>query len=128
VPAGVVCQFPILAEPVFEQLRIRYHYDEAGNPDGDQVTGPLIARITNTASGSSVTRNLSGIGTTTYNADGSWDAVLDGTLLIFLRAGDDPANQLLLLRGRSVLHGSPAGVKTVVSRTGRSEDLCETLS
>jgi hypothetical protein len=128
VPAGFVCPFGISAEPVREDLRIRYHYDEAGNIDGDQVVGPLIAHITNTATGASVDRNLSGLGTVFYQPDGSWDAVLDGNLLVFLRAGDSPPNQLLLIHGRSVLHGSPTGQKTLVSSTGGTENLCETLA
>src|SRR2546430_9982033 len=46
-PAGTVCAFPVRAEPVRQDMAFRYHYDEAGNPDGYQVKGPLIARITN---------------------------------------------------------------------------------
>ena len=128
VPAGFVCPFGISAEPVREDLRIRYHYDEDGNIDGDQVVGPLIARITNTATGASVVRNLSGLGTVFYQPDGSWNAVLNGNLLLFLRATDTPSSQLLLIHGQSVLHGSPTGQKTLVSHTGGVENLCETLA
>ena len=35
-PAGVVCPFTVTAEPVREDLRIRYHYDSAGNIDYDR--------------------------------------------------------------------------------------------
>jgi hypothetical protein len=46
-PAGYVCRFTVTAEPVSQDLRIRYHYDAAGNIDRYQVTGQLIGRITN---------------------------------------------------------------------------------
>jgi hypothetical protein len=127
-PAGTVCSFPVTAEPVRQNLRIRYHYDEAGNQDGYQVVGPLIARVTNTATGESVVRNLSGHGTVMFQPDGSWDAVVNGGFLIFFRAGDEPANALLFFHGHTVLHGTPTGQKTLVSYTGRGENLCDTLA
>ena len=48
--------------------------------------------------------------------------------LLFLGSGDSPSSELLLLTGRTVLHGSPTGVKTVASSSGASEDLCRTLA
>lgn len=126
-PAGAVCSFEVTAEPVREDLRVRYHYDSIGNVDGYQATGQLIARITNTETGASVVRNLSGPGTVTFNPDGSYDAVAGGNFLIFFLAQDNPANQLLLLSGYTVLHGAPSGEKTLVSHSGAVENLCDTL-
>ena len=128
VPAGVVCPFAVSAEPVHEDLAVRYHYDETGGVDAYQFKGPLVARITNLDTGASVVRSLSGVGTVTPHADGSYDAVFEGGLLLFQRAGDTPSSELLLLTGRTELHGSPTGVKTVVSASGQSEDLCRTLA
>src|SRR5204862_7763665 len=65
-PAGVVCPFTVTAEPVREDLRVRYHYDAGGNVDGYEASGQLVGRITNTATGTSVVRNLSGPGTVTF--------------------------------------------------------------
>ena len=127
-PAGTVCPFAVSAEPVHEHLLVRYHYDASGAVDGYQATGSLVARITNLDSGASVERNLSGLGTVTLNADGSYDALADGSFLLFMRAGDSPSNELLLLTGRSILHGSATGAKTVVESSGRTEDLCRTLA
>jgi hypothetical protein len=127
-PAGVVCSFEVTAAPVRQKMRLRYHYADSGEIDGYQVTGPLIARITNTETGASLQQNLSGLGTVTLNADGSYDAVVDGNFLVFFLAGDSPANELLLLSGRTVLHGAPTGEKTLVSESGRSENLCDTLA
>jgi hypothetical protein len=127
-PAGVVCPFEVTAEPVFQKMRIRYHYDEAGTIDGYEVTGPLIARITNTATGESIHRNLSSEGVVFLHPDGSYDAVVNGNFLIFFLGEDNPSHQLLLLLGRTVLHGAPTGEKTLVSSTGRTENLCETLA
>jgi hypothetical protein len=128
VPAGVICPFAVSAEPVHEDLAVRYHYDGSGAVDAYQFKGPLIARITNLDTGTSVVRNLSGFGTVTPHADGSYDAVFEGGLLLFQGSGDSPPSELLLLTGRTELHGSPTGVKTVVSASGQSEDLCQTLA
>jgi hypothetical protein len=127
-PAGVVCPFAVTAEPVRQDLRVRYHYDSAGNVDGYEATGQLIGRITNTETGASVVRNLSGPGTVTFNPDGSYDAVVSGDFLVFFLTQDNPSNELLLFSGRTVLHGSPSGVKTLVSHSGHVENLCDTLS
>lgn len=127
-PAGVVCPFTVTAEPVREDLRVRYHYDSAGNVDGYQATGQLIARITNEETGASVVRNLSGPGTVTFNPDGSYDAVVSGDFLVFFLGQDTPSHQLLLLSGHTILHGAPTGEKTLVSNSGHVENLCETLA
>ena len=126
-PAGVVCPFTVTAEPVREDIRVRYHYDSAGNIDGYEATGQLIARITNDETGASVVRNGSGPGTVTFNPDGSYDAVASGDFIVFFLAQDSPSNQLLVLSGRTVLHGAANGVKTLVSHSGQVENLCETL-
>jgi hypothetical protein len=127
-PAGVVCTFAISAEPVRQHMLIRYHYDDAGTVDGYQVTGPLVARITNVETGASVELNLASFGTVTLNPDGSYDAVVEGNFLVFFTSGESPSNELLLLVGRTVLHGSATGTKTLVSASGRTEDLCQTLA
>ena len=127
-PAGVVCPFEVTAEPVREDLRVRYHYDAGGNVDGYEASGQLVGRITNSATGASVVRNLSGPGTITFNPDGSYDAVVSGDFLVFFLAQDSPSNELLLLSGHTVLHGAPSGEKTLVSTDGHTENLCETLS
>ena len=127
-PAGYVCAFTVTAEPIREDLRVRYHYDAAGNVDGYQATGQLIAKITNVDTGKSVVRNLSGPGTVTFNADGSYDAVVEGDFLVFFLAQDDPSHALLLLSGRTVLHGAPDGAKTLIAQSGQVENLCDTLS
>jgi hypothetical protein len=126
-PAGTVCSFTVTAEPVREDLRIRYHYDAAGNVDGYEASGQLIARVTNAETGASVVRNLSGPGTVTFSPDGSYDASVAGNFLVFFLAQDNPSNELLLLSGRTVLHGDANGVKTLVSHDGQVENLCATL-
>jgi hypothetical protein len=126
-PAGLVCAFTVTAEPVREDLRVRYHYDSAGNVDGYEATGMLIARITNNETGASVVRNLSGPGTVMFNPDGSYDAVVSGDFLVFFLPQDTPSSELLLLSGRTVLHGAASGEKTLVAQSGNVENLCDTL-
>jgi hypothetical protein len=127
-PAGFVCPFTVTAEPVKQDLRIRYHYDASGAVDGYQVTGQLVGRITNAETDASVVRNLSGPGTVTFNPDGGYDAVVSGDFLVFFLARDTPSNALLLLSGNTVLHGAPTGAKTLVSTSGHVENLCDTLA
>jgi hypothetical protein len=127
-PAGVVCPFEVTAEPLFQKMRIRYHFDETGSIDGYEVIGPLIARVTNTATAESIHRNLSSEGVVYLHPDGSYDAVVNGNFLIFFLGEDNPSHQLLLLVGRTVLHGASTGEKTLVSSTGHTENLCETLA
>jgi len=127
-PAGVVCPFTVMAEPVREDLRVRYHYDSAGNIDGYEATGQLFGRITNVDTGKSVVRNFSGPGTVTFNPDGSYEAVVSGDFLVFFLGQDSPAHQLLLFSGHTVLHGAPSGAKTLVSNDGHVENLCNTLA
>jgi hypothetical protein len=127
-PAGVVCSFTVTAAPVLQNFRVRYHYDAAGNVDGYQATGQLIARITNDETGTSVVRNLSGPGTVTLYPDGSYDASAGGNFLIFFLAEDNPSHELLLLSGQTLLHGDAGGVKTLVSHEGQVENLCDTLA
>jgi hypothetical protein len=126
--AGAVCPFAVSADPVHQNLAVRYHYDASGAVDAYQFKGSLAARITNLDTGTSVVRSLSGFGTVTPHADGSYDAVFEGGLLLLLGSGDSPSSELLLLTGRTDLHGSPTGVKTVVAASGASEDLCRTLA
>jgi hypothetical protein len=128
VPEGVVCPFAVSAEPIREDLAVRYHYDTSGAIDAYEFKGPLLARITNLDTGTSVVRSLSGLGSVVPHADGSYDAVFEGGLLLFLGRGDSPSSELLLLTGRTVLHGSATGVKTVIATSGESEDLCRTLA
>jgi hypothetical protein len=128
IPAGVVCPFAVSAEPVHEDLAVRYHYDDTGAVDAYEVKGPLVARITNLDTGTSVDRSLSGFASVVPHPDGSYDAVFEGGLLLLLGSGDSPSSELLLLTGRTVLHGSATGVKTVVATSGASEDLCQTLA
>jgi hypothetical protein len=128
VPAGTVCPFAVSAEPVREDLAVRYHFDASGSVDAYEFKGPLLARITNVDTGASAVRSLSGFGSVVPHADGSYDAVFEGGVLLFLRSADSPSSELLLLTGRTVLHRSATGVKTVVAANGASENLCETLA
>jgi hypothetical protein len=127
-PAGTVCSFAVSAVPIRQDVRVRYHYDASGNVDGYQATGQLFGRVTNTDTGASVVRNLSGPGWVDLFPDGSYDAVADGDFLVFFLAQDTPSSQLLLLSGHTVLHGSATGVKTLVSHSGHTENLCDTLA
>jgi hypothetical protein len=127
-PAGYVCPFTVTAEPVRQDIRVRYHYDLAGDVDGYQATGQLIGRITNDETGASVVRNLSGPGTVTLGSDGSYDADVSGGFLVFFVPQDNPSRELLLLSGHTVLHGDANGAKTLVSHEGQVDNLCETLA
>jgi hypothetical protein len=70
-PAGEVCAFPVSVTNPVQQEFITYLCDDEGNVVGATITGKLIATITNTATGESVDRILTGLGTISFGSDGS---------------------------------------------------------
>jgi hypothetical protein len=94
------------------------------------VEGRFVVAFTNLASGSSVTRNVSGPGEYLYHADGSVDFRGSGAWAIFFfpeQRGPGTPGALFVNYGQIVLHTDPFGIQTVVSQVGTQEDLCATL-
>ncbi len=126
--AGEVCPFPTTVTfPVMQEF-ITYLYDDTGTIVGATITGKLVARVTNVASGATVDEVLTGLGTLSFGSDGSETIYVGGTILIAFKAGDSPANELDVVKGSSVLRIEGDGTRTLESYDGSIEDLCVTLA
>jgi len=126
--AGEVCGFPMTVTFPVQQEFITNLFDENGTLVGATITGKLVARVTNTASGASVDRTLTGLGTLTFGADGSETIDVGGTIGIAFRGTDSPANEFDIVTGSSVLRIAADGTRTLLSSDGAIEDLCLTLA
>lgn len=136
LPAQIVLDdvcpsFSIVADILTNKVFATTFTDASGDPVRVITTGALKVRLTNPENDESAVRNISGPGTTTFNADGSTTLVARGTWFFFFFPG-----QLSLgSEGSSIVHTGtltlvthPDGTQTIVSKSGRTEDLCATLS
>lgn len=124
--AGDVCAFPVRVTPTVDRERIRTHTDAAGNVDLEEVTGTLFTRITNTATGASVVRNLSGKGVFELGR-GTMTLDVAGHAMSGFHAGDAPAHELLVFSGNTQIVFHADGTRTLTRQNGTAEDLCTTL-
>ena len=92
--------------------------------DGRQlITGRLVVRLTNVATGKSIDLNISGPGFITPHADGSVTFELSGRSLVFL------PGLLELTSGPVVLEIDPAGnVVSYAKTSAAAVDLCAVLA
>ena len=130
LPAGEVCDFPLAGTfPVNEQQAYVLR-DADGSVRAEYVTGRLVGRFTNTATGETVERDLSGSGVVTYRSDGSQRFTAVGAAAIGFHTGDRPANIFEVNGARSVVVVDFAadGRRTRLVQGGPYEDLCATLS
>jgi len=125
VPAGLICSFAVAGEFVVNKEFATIFPPE---PNGDVVvliTGSLVQRLTNIASGKSITVNISGPGQLTFHADGSLTVESFDRSSNFRNVED---GGLFLFSGRLVLEIAPNGAATFASMSGHEEDLCAALS
>ena len=126
---GEVCAFPTHAKTLVSDMTTKTWTNDAGDPVYSVTSGPLVMRMTNLDTGKSVTRDISGTGSTTYldenreiSSGGDWGAPF--------HSGDDPANKWLISRDfMSVLYTKDGDTKKrkLLALEGRYEDLCRTL-
>jgi len=98
-------------------------------PNGDIVqlaTGNFVTRMTNTSTGKSITINISGPGRFTIHPNGS--ATLEATGRWFLGLIENAPFTAFISSGRVVISIAPDGTPTLVSQSGKVEDLCALLS
>lgn len=130
LPAGEVCSFPVAGEyPVNEQRALVVRNPD-GSPRFEYITGRLVGRFTNVATGETVERELSGSGAFTYRPDGSFHLVVFGGALVGFHGDDSPANVLQVNGPRSVLvvDFTADDQRTRTAQVGPYEDLCLTLA
>ena len=128
-----VCEFPVLLHDVVNQLVITDFFDRDGNLVRESGTGRLVVRMTRLDDQGnpvrSITRNISGPGTFTFDEEGA-TLVARGSWLFFFFPGElvgDPDGLMWLTTGRWILRIEDAGV-TIVSRTGHVQDVCSLLA
>jgi hypothetical protein len=129
--AGTRCTFGLAGAPVRDRERVR---TVATFPDGtpriQEFAGPLVVRYTNTDTGATVRRNLTGRATVTYRPDGSFTETLDhGHLAVGLAPSDPGGPGFFVLTGSGFrLAVAATGRRSISLGTGRVENLCNTLT
>ncbi len=90
------------------------------------ATGAFVLRLTNTSTGKSITVNISGPGRFTIHPDGS--ATLEASGRWFFAVLENAPFSAFISSGHAVLSIGTDGTVTLVSHSGRVEDVCALLS
>jgi len=129
-----ICDFPVLLHDVVNNIVVTDFLDHDGNVVREHGGGLLVEQLTRldaqNAPIRSITRNISGPGTYTFDEDGATLAA-SGRWLFFFSPGEVegyPGGLMWLTTGRFVWRFNDDGTTTLVSRTGTSEDVCTLLS
>lgn len=130
-PAGDLCPFPVHSEPLVDRVYVRATATfPDGTPRRQEYAGPLVVRMTNTATGAAITRSLSGRATATYSADGGYDFSIKGRAAVGFRAYrcDSEPTGFYVLRGVHLVHFAADGTRTLTLDRGSEENVWNTLS
>lgn len=129
-----VCDFPVLLHDVVNNIAVTDFFDQEGNVVRELGTGLLVEQMTRLddqgAPVRSITRNISGPGTFTFDEDGA-TLVATGAWLFFFLPGEvegEPDGLMWLTTGRWVWRIDNDGTTTLVSHRGTSEDVCTLLA
>lgn len=130
VPAGARCAFPVHGDPVVDQVqeRVLKTYPD-GTAECKEFAGPLVLRVTNTATGASTEVDASGTAVVDYGRDGSTTWRWQG--LVFMGFGVGGSNHpagLYILDGHYTVEISATGYRTVRRAHGIEQDICAALS
>lgn len=130
-PAGEVCAFPTHTEFPVSDLRMRTWTDSAGDPVFAIEDGPLLMKVTNTDTGESVVRDISGTGVITYPTPDSY--ILSGNdWSAAFHTTDRPVhNRWIVASTFMSVKITTAGGGTsreLLALSGPYEDICATLS
>jgi hypothetical protein len=128
IPAGAMCEFPVSVEFLVNRQKGITFLDDEGNFVRQIQSGALFFRLTNLDDDVSIVLNVSGPGIVTPNPDGSVTVEAHGPWVLF-----DPFGTHLFNTGQAIFVATfepsvGAFRIDVVSRVGRSFDLCEALS
>ncbi|MFI1382912.1 hypothetical protein [Embleya sp. NPDC020886] len=128
-PAGARCDFPVHAEPVLDEV---VQQVLESNPDGSHkwvaYKGPLIVRVTNTATGASLDVDAGGSAVVRTRPDGSqsW-FVLGPVLTTFRENGGTLPRGLYRIDGAYTLDIDANRDKQLTMLHGTAENLCPRL-
>ena len=111
-----------------EQERVLASYPD-GQPKLQEFRGPLVVRYTNTSTGQSVVRDLSGYGWFHYGTSGSIEALIASHIGVTVPVGNTgyPSGEWVIT-GRSVVSIDSSGTINVRLLHATTENLCRTLS
>lgn len=131
LPAGTRCPFGLSGTPVRDEERIR---TLATFPDGtprvQEVDGPLVVRYTDTDTGTSVVRDLTGRALIIYGAGGGFREILEwGHFAVGLAATDPGGPGFFVLSGSGTAVTVRAdGSRRLTPGGARVENICTTLA
>ena len=127
---GKVCTFGLSGTPVKdrEQTRILARYPN-GKPRVQEFRGPLYVRYTNTHTGKTLTRNLSGYGWFFYGPSGGVRFFVPGHVGLTVDVGNKgyPAGEWVIT-GQAWVRINSAGDTRIHPLHASAENLCRTLS
>jgi hypothetical protein len=125
---GDVCEFGVLAEPIRSRgHQITFPEDDDGTVR-QRITGKFFVRLTNTSTGASVARNMTGPVDYWYHADGTITSLNRGHSVAYLFFFEEGGPALWFQKGPVLWSVTADGLWSVVSQRGVSEDLCATLA
>lgn len=126
LPAGERCDAPVSGVPVVdevEQLVLDTHQD--GTPAAVLYRGPLVVRVTNTATGAAHDADVSGTALVRYRTDGSQHWSVVGPVLVGVAEnGGNLDRGLYVVDGVFTLEIAADGYRTVTQAAGGVDDLC----
>jgi hypothetical protein len=122
------CGFPVLLD-ITVNKEIVTTFTRANGVTSIQTSGALKVGLTNTSTGESVDRNISGPILATANANGSLTQIgLGASLWVFDPGVASDLPRLVLISGRTESILGPGNAFTFVSWQGHYEDMCATLA
>ena len=125
--AGEVCQFPIIIDTLDSRAHVLSWPEDANGVSLQRVGGYYQNRVTNDATGASVTFKSNGPATFTMYPDGSLDIFARGESLLWFYPGE-PYEGLLLTHGYYRAHLSADDVITEADIRGPITDVCAMLA
>jgi hypothetical protein len=125
-----VCSFTIRGDIVKDEEEVR---TDATYPDGSakvqEFRGPLVIRFTNTGSGRSVVRDVSGYALLHFKQDGGSTWFFDGGGSIGVHLGNKATPPgSYILQGKFVFELSADGTRDIHRLHASMENLCTTLA
>ena len=129
VPAGALCPFEVSVETLLNTEKLRTFFDAQGDPTVALLSGRLIWRFTNTETGASIVRNISGPGRTVFHDDGSTTQIFLGRSALAFFDGEPLGPSAPIVSGPAILDYDADGDLVSAEIRGHiTEDVCETLA
>ncbi|MPZ60550.1 MAG: hypothetical protein GEU93_04485 [Propionibacteriales bacterium] len=132
-PAGVFCDFEVTGEVLHDRefFKTVATYED-GSPRTELWKGPLVIRFTNTETGESVDRDVSGHQVKQLKPDGSLESITikTGHTVGAMAEGSSPEKGIWQVGGRhsSLVRHDDGTSSIFLGPNGTAENLCDTLA